>query len=111
MIKTGLFLPVLALLSSLAAADCVVPERVQGLPDGTAADKATMLSAHRQVWDFVEAADRYLDCLDREEAAAAGSESEVQRRQRIQAYNAVVSQMSSVTERLKREIAAFNVRR
>lgn len=107
-IGTWAILPLLW-AATCAGADCVVPQPIRDLPDGASAGHATMAAAHRRVWNYVEEAERYLACLDRE--GGAGAVSPELRQQRIRAYNATVASVREIVAQLRREIERFNEQR
>ncbi len=91
---------------------CEAPQPPADIPAGAGAERAQLLAAHRQVWDYVEAAERYLDCLDQQEhkANAQGRETPAARARRINAYNHTVQTMHQLTAQLGDAIAAFRAR-
>lgn len=108
--KIGMWaIPALLWAATCAGADCVVPQPIRDLPDGASAGHAAMTAAHRRVWNYVQEAEQYLACLDRE--GGAGAASGELREQRVRAYNATVANVREIVAQLRREIGRFNEQR
>lgn len=105
-----------ATLAHTAFAECEYPTKVE-VPNGTTADKDTMLEGQRVVKAYVSDMEAYLDCIVAEEQAARAEmeelepEAEQQREDMLnKKYNAAVAEMEKVAAEFNAEVQAYRGR-
>lgn len=104
------------LAGATGALACDYPARVE-IPDGTTADREAMLSAQRDVKQFVTSMEEYLECIVNEENNARAQmvdlapEDEQQREDLLtKKYNAAVEDMERIAAEFNTEVQAFRDR-
>ena len=93
---------------SQAAADCKEPP-LPVVPDGSTADKQTMLEAYREMRDYQAEAQSFLDCIDALKVSEPDVDVEILL-ERLNAYNRTVENMDSVSRKVHAELDTFNTR-
>lgn len=91
-----------------ALADCSEPT-MPTVPNGSTADKQTMLDAYRDMRDYQAEAQSFLDCIDALKVSEPDVDVEVLL-ERLNAYNRTVENMDSVSRQVHAELDTFNAR-
>ncbi|MBB3047275.1 lipoate synthase [Litorivivens lipolytica] len=79
------------------------------VPDGSTADKQTMLDAYRNMRDYQAEAQSFLDCIDALKASEPDVDVEILL-ERLNAYNRTVENMDSISRQVHAELDTFNAR-
>jgi hypothetical protein len=91
-----------------AIADCKEPP-MPAVPDGSAADKQTMLEAYREMRAYQARAQSFLDCIDALKVSEPDVDVEILL-ERLNAYNRTVENMDIVSRKVHAELDTFNTR-
>jgi hypothetical protein len=68
--KKAVLLVLLAMSLPAAAADCIYPRAPGRMPDGNTASREEMVTAKKQVDDYIASMNGYLDCIKAEHDTA-----------------------------------------
>lgn len=107
------FLVTLLVASSGAFADCDYPTKVD-VPNGSTADRDTMVAGQQAVKEYVEEMEAYLECIVSEEKNVRSEmddldpETEQQREDMLnKKYNAAVEEMERMAAEFNSELQAY----
>lgn len=97
---------------------CDYPARVDNVPDGNTATRDEMVAGKKAVQSYLGEMEKYLDCIEAEEAQAViamGDVDDDTRRQRKSTfdkkYNSAVEEMNLVAEQFNIQLRAFNAKK
>ena len=101
-----------------SALACDYPERVDNVPDGNTATRDEMIAGKKAVQYYLADMEKYLSCIEAEEAQAVISMGDVDdetKRQRKsmfdKKYNAAVEEMNLVAEQFNIQLRAYNAKK
>jgi len=95
-----------ALMCMPAFADCVHPESIR-IPDGATATNEEMVDGQMRVKEYMAEMEAYLDCLDKESAAAAEERTAEESAAVTQVYNSAVDEMHRIASAFNEEVRAY----
>jgi hypothetical protein len=115
------FAPLALTLGSAAEAACVYPQAPQSIPNGSTADKATMLAAQSEVKEYSQAVQgTYLPCLEKEKedsiAALDPADPDYEKKKKTlesihaKKHNAAMDELQATADTWSKEIKAFSSR-
>lgn len=106
------------LLVAQSALACDYPQRIDNMPDGNAATRDEMVAGKKAVQSYIAEMEKYLSCIEAEEAQAVISMGDVDdetKRQRQatfdKKYNAAVEEMNIVAEQFNIQLRAYNAKK
>ncbi len=99
----------LLLGSSMVVAECTRPD-VPTIPKGSEADLAAMVEGQKAVKTYVAASEAYLDCLNKEGAEMANTDTDEQKQARIDEHNSSVDSMEAIAASFNDEIREYKAK-
>lgn len=104
------YLPIcLCLSATVAVAECT-RDAAPAIPDGSAATLEDMQAAQQAMKAYMASSNAYLECLDKEGAAAGETEAEDARAARVANYNTAVDEQTAVADGFNAAVKAFKAR-
>ena len=101
-----LLTPLAALMLSSVHAECPIPE-VVAVPDGETAGEEEMIAGQKRVKQYMANMQTYLDCIDAENVAIGEEQTDEQREEHVQMYNAGVDAMESLAAQFNAEVRSY----
>lgn len=104
-----LLFPLLLLVATSSQAGCVLPQVPSYRVDSSAVDAEDLLYARRRLERYLQASEKFIDCLDTMEKTAQGTgrESDSRRRKRISDYNKVMADTAKAVTAYNAQVAQF----
>ncbi len=99
----------LCLCAATAAAECT-HDPAPATPDGSTATLEEMQAGQQAMKAYVASSNAYLECLDKQGAAAGGTETDEARAARVANYNAAVDEQTAVAARFNEAVKALKAR-